>query len=1015
MLNNIPIKTKIFILVGIIMVVFFVQQLIIAQQQYNDMINAKETELKHLVETAVSIVEVEKKLADSGSVSEEEAKQLALKGIRSMAYDKINYIFVYKFDGTSLAYRTKPQNEGKNYIKLQDQNGVFVIRDLINAAKTGGGFVKYNWDKGSKKNVPKTSYAEAVKDWEWMIGTGMYMDDIEEIAAAQKMRIYFTFAIILVLAIIATLWISRNLKNILSSLVDQAINIEEHINNGRIDYRADAEEINFEFRDIISGINNIMDAFMAPLNVSNEYIQSIAVGKMPAKITDDYKGDFLVMKNNTNRLIENLENFISEMKTMYDQHKIGEMDYTMNAEQFEGFYRKMAKGVNQSVGLHTGNIMKILEILQAYGDGDFKPQLEPLPGKLHIINDNLENLRKNLNQISMELKQFAVAIYEGQLDYRGDSSAYKNDWKRIIEGINGIIDAFYEPINMMAEYIDSIAHGIIPHDITNDYRGEFNGMKNNINQALGIIRGLHIEIKDIIESISDGVLDKRGNSDSFENGWKDIINGINNVIDAFMRPITLTDEYVDRIAQGDIPPEVVEEFRGEFNLTKNNLNQLINLLNMFIADMKKLYEEQSKGDIDYFIDSSKFIGAYKNMAEGVNKSVNLHIKNQNDMLDILTSYANGDFDPEMRQLPGKQRIINEKLLQMKTNLINVIDEIDDLTQAAKDGQLQKRGDADQFNGSWQKLVLGMNELLTEIMTPIDEAMHVMGQISDKNLTARIVGFYNGEMNDFKTNINNAAKQLQDALVQVENAVDQISSASDEIAHGSQALAQGTSEQASSLSEISHGLENMSAITMDNADKSKSSAALSNEAISNVRIGNEAMERMKSAMEVINNSANETGKIIKTIDEIAFQTNLLALNAAVEAAHAGEAGKGFAVVAEEVKNLALRSAEAAKNTNALIEESLKNSDAGVNIVMDVTAAFEKINSSFQKVNTIVDEISISSEEQARGIDRINSSINEINTLTQRNASNAEESASAAEELNSQSAELEDMVKQFKTRE
>ena len=1012
MLNSIPIKTKIFILVGIIMLVFFVQQMIIAHQQYNEMINAKETELLHLVESAVSIAEEQKKLADDGNISVEEAKQIALNELRSIAYDKINYIFVYKYDGTRLAYRPVAETEGKNYLNLKDQNGVMVIKDLIDVAKKGGGFVKYNWDKGSKKNVPKTSYADAIDDWEWMIGTGMYMDDIDELAAAQKMKIYSTFAIILVLAILATLWISRNLRNILSSLVEEANNIEEKINEGRIDYRADAELINFEFRGIISGINNIMDAFMAPLNVSNEYIQSIAVGKMPAKITDDYKGDFLVMKNNTNRLINNLENFISEMKEMYEQHKIGEMDYKINSSQFEGFYVDMAEGVNKSVGLHTGNIVKILDILQSYADGDFRPQLEELPGKLKIINNNLETLRNNLNNISLELKQFVTSIFEGQLDYRGNSGKYKNDWKKIINGINGIIDAFYEPINMMAEYIDSIAHGIIPNDITNEYRGEFNGMKNNINQALGIIRSLHIEIKDIIKSISNGVLDKRGNSDHFENGWKEIIGGINNVIDAFMRPITLTDEYVDRIAQGDIPPEVEEEFRGEFNLTKNNLNQLITSLNMFIADMQKLYEEQSKGDIDYFIDSSKFIGAYKDMADGVNKSVNLHIKNQNDMLDILTSYANGDFDPEMRQLPGKQRIINEKLLQMKRNLISVIDEIAELTQAAKEGQLKKRGNADIFSGSWQKLILGMNELLTEIMTPIDEAMQVMGEISSKNLTARITGYYNGDMNDFKTNINNAAQQLQDAILQVDSAVDQISSASEEIAHGSQSLAQGTSEQASSLSEISHGLENMSAITMDNADKSKSGATLSKEAISNVQVGNEAMNRMKSAMEVINKSANETGKIIKTIDEIAFQTNLLALNAAVEAAHAGEAGKGFAVVAEEVKNLALRSAEAAKNTNALIEESLKNSEAGVNIVSDVTKAFEQINTSFQKVNTIVDEISVSSDEQARGIERINSSITEISTLTQRNASNAEESASAAEELNSQSAELEDMVKQFK---
>ncbi|MCD4651190.1 MAG: hypothetical protein K8S56_05310, partial [Candidatus Cloacimonetes bacterium] len=144
---------------------------------------------------------------------------------------------------------------------------------------------------------------------------------------------------------------------------------------------------------------------------------------------------------------------------------------------------------------------------------------------------------------------------------------------------------------------------------------------------------------------------------------------------------------------------------------------------------------------------------------------------------------------------------------------------------------------------------------------------------------------------------------------------------------------------------------------------------------------------------------------------AFQTNLLALNAAVEAAHAGEAGKGFAVVAEEVKNLALRSAEAAKNTNELIEGSLRNSNAGATIVSEVINSFTEINSSFDKVNSIVQEIAAASDEQSQGITQVNQAVEELNKLTQRNAANAEESAAAAEELSSQSAELKSMANEF----
>ncbi len=238
---------------------------------------------------------------------------------------------------------------------------------------------------------------------------------------------------------------------------------------------------------------------------------------------------------------------------------------------------------------------------------------------------------------------------------------------------------------------------------------------------------------------------------------------------------------------------------------------------------------------------------------------------------------------------------------------------------------------------------------------------------------------------------------------------QVASAASQVSASSQSLAQGASEQASSLEETSSALEEMSSMTRKNAETAQQAAALSGEAKTAADKGNAAMGKMSAAINDIQKSASETAKIIKVIDEIAFQTNLLALNAAVEAARAGEAGKGFAVVAEEVRNLAMRSAEAAKNTAAMIEGSVQNSRNGVTIAGEVGKMLEEITAASTKVNSLIGEIAAASQEQSQGIGQVNTAVTQMDKITQSNAAAAEESASASEELAAQAQQMTGVVK------
>ncbi len=237
---------------------------------------------------------------------------------------------------------------------------------------------------------------------------------------------------------------------------------------------------------------------------------------------------------------------------------------------------------------------------------------------------------------------------------------------------------------------------------------------------------------------------------------------------------------------------------------------------------------------------------------------------------------------------------------------------------------------------------------------------------------------------------------------------QISSASSQVSESSQGLAESSSRQASSLEETSASLAELSSMTRRNSDSARQANSIAGEASSEAEGSKQAMDRMSRAIGRIKESADHTAKIIKTIDEIAFQTNLLALNAAVEAARAGDAGKGFAVVAEEVRNLAQRSAEAAKNTAGLIEESLANADQGVTVSGEVAEILIRIAGKVRGLAQLIGEVSSASDEQAKGIEQIGNAMTEMDKVTQSNAASAEESAAASEQLFAQAKELGDIV-------
>jgi len=437
----------------------------------------------------------------------------------------------------------------------------------------------------------------------------------------------------------------------------------------------------------------------------------------------------------------------------------------------------------------------------------------------------------------------------------------------------------------------------------------------------------------------------------------------------------------------------------------------------------------------------------------------------NTLMQISDKVSAGDFtfDNQHQKLLQQELSNNEisRLVQSIKGIVTAIDamaeDVHALTKASIEGKLSTRADAEKHHGSYRGIVEGINSTLDAVIEPINEAIQVMsemakgnlkvnvtgnyqgdhamiknvlnemihtlegyigeisevlGEIADGNLSVEITSEYKGEFVELKRSINSIINALNTTLTEINNASSQVATGTRQVSEGSQTISQGATEQASSIEELSATITQIAAQTKQNAQNANTANELANDAKSSAVAGNGQMLQLLRAMVEINESSENISKIIKVIDDIAFQTNILALNAAVEAARAGMHGKGFAVVAEEVRNLAAKSANAAKETTALIEGSMKKVEAGSKIADETALELSKIVSGVEKAAELVEEIAVASNEQATGIAQVNNGIDQLSQVVQTNSATAEEAAAASEELSGQAELLTSMVSQFR---
>lgn len=655
------------------------------------------------------------------------------------------------------------------------------------------------------------------------------------------------------------------------------------------------------------------------------------------------------------------------------------------------------------------NIREQAEAAQSFAKGDLSIDIQPKSSE-DVLGNSMVSIKKSIGNLVSDTIMPSDAAIRGDFTRRATVDNHSGEYAQVISGVNQTLDTVVDKMFWYEAIIDGIPFPV--HVTDNDMKWTF---MNHAFEDLMIANGV------IVDRASACGMDcfNAGASICQTQGC-----GIKQLADQ-----GAAESYFEWVGRSNKQATAYLKNRNGENVgfieVVTDITPMIRVSDYTKTEVARLGENLMRlaaGNLDFDMNCSA--------------------------ADEYTSEVSAQFNE-----------IKNSLMLVKKSIGTLIDDATMITNAVTDGNLRARADASAFQGAWREVVGGMNAILEELNKPLGEVMEVMAAISNGNLRVRINGEYQGDVDLLKQSVNSTAalldgvvgeitekiEQLSQGNLDIEKAqafrgdfvtisnalnviidslnevmgdiniaAEQVNVGANQVSDSSQALAQGSTEQASSIQELTAAITEIADQTKNNAVDANKARELATDVMGNAEKGNRQMTEMQRSMVEINKSSVDISKIIKVIDDIAFQTNILALNAAVEAARAGQHGKGFAVVAEEVRTLAARSAEAAKETTVLIEGSISNVQEGTKIADDTAGALDEIVSGIGKVASLIGNIAAASNEQATGIAQINMGVEQVAQVVQQNSATAEQSAAASEELSGQSVLLKQMIDQFKIR-
>jgi len=566
-----------------------------------------------------------------------------------------------------------------------------------------------------------------------------------------------------------------------------------------------------------------------------------------------------------------------------------------------------------------------------------------------IIYLIVKSINKTLTVLLSESNKIIEASQKGDLSIRGNEELINFEFRPLIIGLNKTLDAFTKPMKEAARYMERISKGDIPSKITENYYGDFNEIKNSLNQCIDAINLLVQDSMSLVKSATDGHLSHRADISKHDGDFMLIIKGVNDTLDAIINPLDYASKWAEKLANGQ-NTEVIQtdNFKGDFKVFLESLDKVRASIQVLVNELSKLTIAASLGDLSARGNLSNLQGTYQTILNGVNKTLDSIINPLNTAANFVELIAKGD-------IPS---LITE-----------------------------------EYKGDFNSIKSNLNSLIYANIQIIEKSK----TIAEGDLT---VALEQRSKNDqLMLTLNTMVHNLADVIENFSRVASHVSLASQQMNQMAQHISSGSFEQAASSEEVSTSIEEMLAAIHQNTDNAKQTELIALKAAEDIINGNRSVQKTMASMKEITEK-------ISVINEIARKTDLLAINAAIEAARAGEHGRGFAVVASEIRKLAERSQLAASEIDTVSKNSLiVAEESGIllsSIVPDI-----------QKTAQLVQEIVALSMDQSESVNQINNAIQTLNHITMQNSSSSEQMASSSDELSAQSELLLNTLTFFKT--